>query len=105
MQGVFELNVIDTNIDCVTSTVIVDVPETMSRYEVHLSFFPKNYNYLLTISNFRNITVHNHSKYGNPDFRYQLLDAGLSKVDAQAIQQIISELSLKEIERKSKRNY
>ena len=103
MQEQFELNVVQKNVDCVTSTVVVDVPRTAGRYEVHLAFFPNSKHYLLTIINFRNTTVYTHSDYGKPDFRYMLVEKGITRVDAQAIQQIVTEMSLKEIEGKLKR--
>lgn len=103
MQESFELRVINKNIDCVTSTVVVDVPKTAGRYEIHLAFFPNSKHYLLNVTNFRNTSIYTHSDYGNPDFKYQLIEKGITRVDALAIQQIVNEMSLKEIERKLKR--
>lgn len=68
-----------------------------------MAFFPRSKHYLLTIINFRTTTVYTHSDFGNPDFRYMLVEKGLTRVDAQAIQQIVTEMSLKEIEGKLKR--
>lgn len=103
MQESFELKVVNKNIACVTSTVVVDVPKTAGRYEVHLAFYPNSNHYLLTVINFRNTSVYTHSDYGNPDFKYQLVEKGITRVDALAIQQIVNEISLKEIVGKAKR--
>lgn len=103
MQESFELKVVQKNIECVTSTVIVDVNELAGRYEVHLEYFPKTNHYLLLLLNFRNTLVYTHSNYGTPDFRHALVERGLSRVDAQAIQQIVEEVAGKEIEAKLKR--
>lgn len=103
MQEVLELKVVNKNIDCVTSTAVIDVPRNAVRYELHLAFFPDSNHYLLNIINFNNISVYTHSNYANPDFKYPLMEKGVAQVDASNIQQIVNEMLLKEIGAKVRR--
>lgn len=68
----------------------VDVPELASRYELQLTLYPRTGHYLLTVINHGAVSVYTHSKFGTPDFKYPLLNKGVSKADAEAISFIIS---------------
>lgn len=101
MGNKLEIKVLSSGEPCVTSTTIVDVEATAGRYELHVTFFPKTKTYMLTVVNW-GIFLITQSPNSNPGFYHALLERGVSRPDAEAIQYIVNEILLPDIRKKTK---